>query len=76
MSHLVSLSTMEGRIRRALKRTHQRLCSPRSPRLGDDLGLHIVDSNNCIVATHCSVAELAEEMELLCPGEELEAAHG
>ena len=76
MKHHVSLSTMEGRIRRALKPIHQRLCAPRSPRLGDDLGLHIVDSNNCIVSTHCSVPELAVELDLLLPGEQLEVANG
>ena len=53
----------EMRLRRLLHKDNQRLCIPRSKFLLEELGIHVVDDRNIVVASHCSVEALLEEIE-------------
>ena len=68
---IVSDAALIGRIRRAIAADNERLCIPRSQRAWNDLGIHIVNGNNVVTASHCSISGLATELELLKAGEQL-----
>ena len=68
----VSQAAMISRIRRALASNDERLCIPRNERELQELGIHIVDNRNLLVASYCSVADLASRLALLKPGEKVE----
>lgn len=74
----VSESALIARVRRALRKEGQSLRMDRRDfRRIDWLGLHIVDDRlNAIVASNCSLHDLAKELEVLKPYEvpEVEAA--
>ena len=53
----------EMRLRRLLRKDNQRLCIPRSKFMLEELGIHVVDDRNIVVANHCSVEALLEEIE-------------
>jgi len=53
----------EMRLRRLLYKDNLRLCIPRSDFLIRELGIHVVDDRNFVVAQHCSVEALLEEIE-------------
>lgn len=61
------------RIRRRLSRDSERLVIPRSSHAWQQLGLHIVDANSFVIASHCSVQALADELYLLAPDEQLKS---
>ena len=55
-----------ARIRRWCAQDDQRLVIPRSQKIFNDLGIHIIDNHlNCVVASHCSIDGLLAEMESL-----------
>ena len=70
MSHLVSESAVIKRINRRLAKDGEQLRTRRSERYWSDLGTHyIVDSNNCVTASHVDLEQLGRELGALRPGE-------
>jgi len=45
-----------------LAKDGQRLCIPRSEKAHQDLGIHVVDENNIVVAYHCNISDLLAEV--------------
>jgi len=72
----VSTSALTRRIRRALAAECEHLCIPRSQRAWNDLGIHVVNSNNAVTTSHCSLSGLATELGLLKPNERLAEEQG
>jgi len=50
------------RLRRILAKDGQRLCIPRGEQTLQQLGIHVVDDRNCVVASHCSIEGLLAEV--------------
>jgi hypothetical protein len=53
---------LEARVRRRLARDNETLCIPRSQRDWNDLGIHVVDANNVVIASGCTIEGLATEL--------------
>jgi len=53
---------LEARVRRRLARDNETLCIPRSQRVWDDLGIHVVNANNVVIASGCTIEGLAIEL--------------
>ncbi|MCP9784155.1 hypothetical protein KBY83_12675 [Cyanobium sp. WKJ7-Wakatipu] len=60
----LSLSALEARVRRRLACNNERLCIPRSQGDWNDLGIHVVDANNVVIASGCTIEGLATELEV------------
>ncbi len=52
-----------SRIRRWLATDHQRLVIPRGAKAEQDLGIHIVDDQNNLIAWHCTIDFLLTQMQ-------------
>lgn len=60
----LSPSALEARVRRQLARDNETLCIPRSQRVWNELGIHVVDANNVVIASGCTIEGLAAELEV------------
>jgi len=72
----VSERALEARVRRALAKEGQQLKRNNSQQWAEDLGsIYIVDSStNSVIATHCELAKLADELGVLKAHERLAKA--
>ncbi len=57
-----STKALEARVRRRLAQTCERLCIPRSQRDWNDLGIHVVNASNVVIASGCTIEGLAIEL--------------
>ena len=69
---LVTEEAMLQRIRRRLRRENERLVIPRSSHAEQRLGLHITNARSVVLAYHCTVQGLSDELGLLEPDERLQ----
>jgi hypothetical protein len=53
---------LEARVRRRLARDNETLRIPRSQRDWNDLGIHVVNANNVVIASGCTIEGLAAEL--------------
>jgi hypothetical protein len=53
---------LEARVRRRLARDNETLCIPRSQRDWNDLGIHVINANNVVIASGCTIEGLATEL--------------
>ncbi len=53
---------LEARVRRRLARDNETLRIPRSQSGWNDLGIHVVDANNVVIASGCTIEGLATEL--------------
>ena len=58
----LTLSALEARVRRRLACNNERLCIPRSQGDWNDLGIHVVNANNVVIASGCTIEGLAVEL--------------
>jgi hypothetical protein len=66
----VSDSALTARIRRALGQDGENLHFPRSERDRLEMGeCYVVNDSNVVIASNCTVEELAQELRLVKPGE-------
>jgi len=70
---LVTEDAMLQRIRRRLERENERLVIPLSSHAEQRLGLHITNARSVVLAYHCTVQGLADELDLLAPDEQLKS---
>ena len=62
-------AALTARIRRALRKEGERLCIARDTENANSWGIHVVNENNVLIASQCSINGLADELDLLKPEE-------
>jgi hypothetical protein len=72
---MTTMKAIESRVRRKLRQEGLALCRPRSESMKREYGeYHLIHIHtNSMHAWHCDVLDLAKEMELIRPGEQIES---